>query len=119
MQKLHVSQKVFFESPVLNPRFPTESPGRERDSSNLAPSLQLAECVMESVHSPHQQHCEDCAHFRQDELDTGYCQLHSMFVLRAFWCQKFLQRPAEAQKGGEDRGSENANIDTAFSETNR
>ncbi len=54
----------------------------------------------------HHQHCVDCTHFRQDELDTGFCQLYNMFVLQAFWCQKCLYRLPEAQEeGGDSQGS--------------
>ncbi len=48
-------------------------------------------------------------YFREDELDTGYCQLHSMFVLRVFWCQKFLQHLPVVHEGGESQGSEESN----------
>jgi hypothetical protein len=43
--------------------------------------------------------CEHCLYFRQEELGTGYCQFHEMFVLRDFDCGKFVQRPLLVEGG--------------------
>ena len=44
--------------------------------------------------------CEYCRHFRPEELNTGFCQRHEMFVLKDFDCEKFEQSPL-AVEGGE------------------
>lgn len=59
---------------------------------------------MEPERSHRQQHCEDCSYFREDELDTGYCQFHNMFVLRIFGCQNFIQHLPVVPGGGEAQG---------------
>lgn len=42
--------------------------------------------------------CEHCAHFREDEWNTGYCQRHTMFVLKSFSCVDFT--PCETVAAG-------------------
>jgi len=44
---------------------------------------------------PVPQRCEQCLHFQAREY-TGYCQLHHMYVLRAFGCARFVQDTAAA-----------------------
>jgi hypothetical protein len=43
--------------------------------------------------------CEHCLHFRPDELSTGFCQWHEMFVLKDFDCAKFEQCQRTAEGG--------------------
>lgn len=45
------------------------------------------------------QDCEHCAHFQQEELNTGYCQFHEMYVLKDFDCGKFVQRNTIGEGG--------------------
>lgn len=37
-----------------------------------------------------QTHCSRCGHFQDDDRDTGYCQLHHVYVLRTYHCAKFI-----------------------------
>jgi len=50
--------------------------------------------------------CEYCAHFLQEELNTGYCQFHDMYVLRDFDCGKFEQRSTRAEGGDRPAASQ-------------
>jgi hypothetical protein len=43
--------------------------------------------------------CEHCLHFQSEELNTGFCQWHEMFVLKDFDCEKFEQRPLTVEGG--------------------
>ena len=43
--------------------------------------------------------CEHCLHFQQEELSTGFCKRHEMFVLKDFDCEKFEQRPLTVEGG--------------------
>ncbi|GAK49970.1 hypothetical protein U14_01195 [Candidatus Moduliflexus flocculans] len=43
--------------------------------------------------------CEYCRHFCPDELNTGFCQRHEMFVLKDFDCGKFEPRPLIVEGG--------------------
>jgi hypothetical protein len=43
--------------------------------------------------------CAHCLHFRPEELGTGFCRWHEMFVLKDFDCEKFEQRPQPVEGG--------------------
>ena len=58
---------------------------------------------------PIEQDCEHCRHSRKDELATGYCRLHDMYVLNTFWCQKFVQRFMFAE-GGDAENTVNSSL---------
>lgn len=43
--------------------------------------------------------CEQCLYFQSEELNTGFCRWHEMFVLNDFDCEKFEQRPLTVEGG--------------------
>jgi len=45
--------------------------------------------------------CENCEYFLQEELPTGYCRFHEMYVLMDFDCGKFEQRHTLTEGGDE------------------
>lgn len=45
--------------------------------------------------------CAGCAYFREEQMDTGYCRLHKMYVLRTFDCSKFVANHVISMKGGD------------------
>jgi hypothetical protein len=52
--------------------------------------------------------CEHCAYFRPEELNTGFCQFHDMYVLIDFDCERFEQRRTRAEGGDGLTGSQNS-----------
>jgi hypothetical protein len=55
-----------------------------------------AKAITENI----QRHCEHCLHFQEDKWNTGYCQLHNMYVLKTFGCLEFVSRRTFAEGGG-------------------
>ena len=56
--------------------------------------------------------CENCLYFTQEELGTGFCQSHEMYVFHDFDCEKFTIREmcpggGEAAKEAEPNKPEN------------
>lgn len=52
-----------------------------------------------SVTNSSQAQCVNCRYFQVDQLDTGFCRFHKMYVLPTFDCPEFVKKSGTSQGG--------------------
>ena len=48
--------------------------------------------------------CANCMHFNEEQVDTGFCRFHKMYVLRSFDCPNFVLKILASIQGGDAGG---------------